>query len=424
MDRSKHHFEGRAKRRVVITGIGVIAPNGRSVEAFWSSVHSGKSGACLLTRFDPANGPCRLAAEIPDFNPSDYFDAKVARHMDRSTQYGMVAAKMAALDAGIDFSKIDPDRTGVVEGTSLSNQESLDQGRKAYDSRGPRGVTPTLVSRAYLGSGSTEIATALGCKGHAITCSSGSASGNDVVGYGKTMIENEEVDVMLAGGSEAPLFDTGYAGFSHLRAMTRWSGPPCEAMKPFDRDSDGFLLGEGAAYMVLEELGHALSRGAKIYAEVLGHGRSCEAFHQMAPQPDGVGVVRALEKAFRNFGGSPELTDYINAHGTANAVNDIAESRAIKTFFGARARRISVSSTKPVTGHLLAAAGALEAVICALALKHQIIPPTINLRNPRPECDLDYVPLRSREYPIRLAVNLSSGFGGKTSCMLLGRYGA
>ncbi len=409
-------------RRVVITGLGVIAPNGLDCQSFWASVRDGRSAAGLLTRFSTSGGPCRLAAEIRNFKASDYLEAKAANRMERSMVYGVAAAKMAVADAGIDFTEIDPDRTGIVEATSLSNQDALDKGRKAYDDRGHRAITPSMVIGAYVGSGSAEISSIVGCKGHAITCSSGSASGNDVMGYAKSMIQQEDVDVMLAGGAEAPIFDTGYAGFAHVRVMSRWAGEPSEAMKPFDRRADGFVMGEGAAYVVLEELSHALSRGAHIYAELLSHGRSCEAYHATAPHPDGVGLVRAMEKAYRGAGLPPTTTDYVNVHGTANVSNDLAETRAIKTFFGSHARRLSVSSTKPVTGHLLAAAGALETVVCTLAIVNQTIPPTLNLRQPHEECDLDYVANGPRPYPIRVAANLNSGFGGKTSCLLLGSY--
>ena len=278
--------------------------------------------------------------------------------------------------------KIDADRTGVVEATSLSNVDAAYKGRRAFDERGIKAINPSLMISGYVGSGSAEIATRIGCKGHAITCSSSSASGNDVLGYALSMIRYEDVDVMLAGGAEAPIIDTVFSGFAQARAMTRWTGNPAEAMRPFDEQADGFVMGEGGAYLVLEELGHALSRGARIYAEVLAQGRSCEAYHPMAPEPNGKGPARAMEKASRTAGIAPSAVDYINVHGTANPANDIAETRAIKSFFGAHARQLSVSSTKPITGHLLAAAGALESVICALALQNQVIPPTLNLRKP------------------------------------------
>ncbi len=400
--------------------MGVVTPCGRTLPTFWQAVRSGTSAVGPLTRFDPRDSPSRLAAEVRDWTPTDYIEPKAAKRFERSLQFGCAAAKLAAQDAKLDVSALDSDRCGIVEATSLSNMEAAYKARSALEERGYRSISPSMMISGYVGSGSAEIANQLGLKGHAITCSSSSASGNDVMGYAQHMIESEDVDVMLAGGAEAPIVDTVYFGFSQSRAMSRWAGPPAEAVKPFDQRGDGFVMGEGSAYVVLEEYSHALCRGARIYAEVLGHGRSCEAYHPMAPHPDGWGVARAMEKALREARIDRDEVDYINVHGTANAVNDLAETRAIKKIFGPRARGVAVNSTKPITGHPLAAAGAIETVICALALHHHEIPPTLNFRDPLPECDLDYVPGRFRPYPLRVALNLNSGFGGKTSCLALG----
>lgn len=410
------------KRRVVITGMGLITPIGLDLETFWDALRFGRSGIAKMTRFDPKDSPSQLAAEVRDWKPTDYMEAKVAKRFERSLQFGCAAAQLAARNARLDLKALDPDRCGIVEATSLSNMEAAYRARASLEARGYRAISPSMMISGYVGSGSAEVANQLGLRGHAITCSSSSASGNDVMGYAQNMIESEDVDVMLAGGAEAPIVDTVYFGFAQSRAMSRWSGPPTEAVKPFDEQSDGFVMGEGSAYVVLEELGHALGRSATIYAEVLGHGRSCEAYHPMAPHPEGWGVARAMEKALRKANLDHTAVDYINAHGTANAVNDLAETRAIKKVFGSQAYRMAVSSTKPITGHPLAAAGALETVICALALHRQEIPPTINHKSPLPECDLDYVPGRSRPYPLRVALNLNSGFGGKASCLVLGVY--
>ena len=401
--------------------MGVIAPSGKTLSTFWENVRQGRSATRHLTRFDASGGPCRLAAEIQDWDPTAYLDAKSAKRFERALQYSVVAARLAAEDGRIDFSRLDPDRAGVVEATSLSNLEAAYSARDAFEARGARGVSPSMMISGYVGSGSAEIANAVGCRGHAITCSSSSASGNDVMGYACHMIQHEDIDVMIAGGAEAPIVDTVYFGFAQSRAMTRWSGPPEEAMKPFDQAGDGFVMGEGGAYVVLEELTHALSRGARIYAEVLGQARACEAYHPMAPHPDGWGVARAMTKALNFARVAPENVTYINVHGTANPPNDLAETRAIKQVFGAHARRVAVGSTKPITGHPLAAAGALETVICALSISNSLIPPTINLARPHAECDLDYVPT-PRPYPVEVALSLNSGFGGKTSCLILGRY--
>ncbi len=409
-------------RRVVITGMGVIAPNGKTLKTFWSSILQGKSSTGPVTRFPTQSIPSHLAAEIADFDPEAYMDHKTAKRLERTQQLGVAAARLAAEDAGIDFRRVDSDRCGIVEATSLSNVAAAYKGKDAYAARGYRAVSPSTMINGYLGSGSAEIANYLGIRGHAITCSSSSASGNDVMGYAMNMIEAEEIDVMLAGGAEAPLIDTIFVGFSQSRAMSRWNGPPEEAMKPFDAMADGFIMGEGGAYVVLEELSHAMSRNARIYAELAGHGRSCEAFHSMAPHPDGVGVKRAIEKCLRRSRLPPSEIDYINPHGSANPPNDLAESIAIQTVFHENYRRLSVSSTKPVTGHCLAAVGALETVVCALTIAHSEIPPTLNHRTPLEGCRLDYVKDASRPYPVRGALSLNSGFGGKTSCLALRRF--
>ena len=409
-------------RRVVITGMGVIAANGKDLQTFWSTIRNGISAAAPVTRFDTSNAPTRIAAEIQDFDPTRYMDPKTARRLDRSLQYSVAAARLAAQDAKLEFGEIDPDRVGIVEATSLSNNETAARTEIAYSQRGYRAASPLAMINGYCGGGSGEIALELGCKGHSITCSSGSASGNDVMGYAISMVQNDEVDVMVAGGAEAPILRQIWGVFCQTKVMTRNNDNPKEAMRPFDRQRDGFLLGEGGGYLVLEEFSHALSRGARIYAEVFGHGRSSEAYHPVAPHPDGLGVHRAIEKALRKARLHWTEVDYINVHGTATEANDIVETRAIKRLFGNHASKLAISSTKPVTGHLLAAAGAIETIVCVLALQHQEIPLTLNLKEPAAECDLDYVPSRSRPYPMRAVMNLSCGFGGKNSCLILGRH--
>jgi 3-oxoacyl-[acyl-carrier-protein] synthase II len=306
----------------------------------------------------------------------------------------------------------------------MSGNEGAVKAEEGFHRSGYKGVGPFALINGYSGAGSGEIARELNVRGHSVTLSSSSASGNDALGYALNMIRYEEVDVMVAGGAEAPIVPHTWGGLCLNKVMSRRNDAPAAAMRPFDKNRDGILLGEGAAYLVLEELSYALSRGARIYAEILGHGRSCEAYHPVAPHPDGIGYFRAVEKAIRHAGINPDEVDYINAHGTATEANDIVETKAIKRFFGSHAYRLAVSSTKPITGHLLGAAGALETVVCALALQHQEIPLTLNHQEPGLECDLDYVAGRSRPYPIRVALNLSSGFGGKNSCLVLRRYPA
>lgn len=416
-------YNDEPERRVVITGVGVIAANGCDVDSFWKSLCEGRSAASILTRFDVSTIPSKVCAEVRGFDASDFMDRKMARRLDRSLQLSMAAARLAVQDAGItNMGAIDADRTGIVEGSSLSNNESAWQTKETFLKRGYRAVGMSALINGYAGAGSGEIANELGIKGHAVSISTTSASGNDAVGYALNVIRSEEVDVMVAGGAEAPLIESVWAIMCLNRVMTRCAGDPATAMRPFDAERDGFLLGEGAAYLVLEELGHALGRGARIYAEVLAHGRSCEAYHPIAPHPDGIGVTRAIEKAIRRAGIDPSEIDYINAHGTATEANDLCETRGIKKYFGDHAHRLALSSTKPVTGHCLAAAGAIETIVCALALLRQQIPMTLNHSNPGKECDLDYVAGQSRNYPVRAALNLNAGFGGKHSCLVLKTY--
>ena len=412
------------QRRVVITGLGVVTACGTDVPTFWKNIREGHSGARRVTRFETAGLPNEIAAEIVDFDFGKYGDPKKARRFERSIQYGIAAAQQAAQDAGLDIGKLDADRVGVVEASSVGGMESSFKGQTAYEEKGYRGMSPFTLINAYCGGGSGEIALELGCQGLAVTYSSGSASGNDVMGYASSMIQRDEVDVMVAGGSESPLLAPLWAAFCKTRVMTKRNDDPQHSMRPFERSRDGFLLGEGAAFLVLEELSHALDRGAPIYAEVLGHGRSCEAHDSVAPHPEGVGMYRAMEKALRQARLHPSEISYINAHGTATDTNDQVETRAIKRLFGPHARQVAISSTKPVTGHMLAAAGAVETVVCALTIKHQVMPPTINFEEAADGCDLDYIPNQARAYPTRVAMNLNVGFGGKNSCLILREYQA
>lgn len=410
------------RRRVVITGMGVIAPNGQDLDAFWESIRTGSSAAGPVTRFDVSKLPNKIAAEVKHFDISKYVDAKRGRRFDLSAQYGIAAATLAVRDSGLNIRGMDSDRVGIVEGTSVSGMESSFKGQAAFLNKGYRSMSPFTLINAYCGGGSGEIALELGITGLAVSYSSGSASGNDVIGYALNLIRSDEVDVMVAGGTEAPLLAPLFGAFCLTKVMTARNDTPKQSMRPFDRSRDGFVLGEGAAFLVLEELTHALNRGARIYAEVIGHGRSCEAFHSVAPRPDGLGMSRAIEKALRDAGIHCTEVDYLNMHGTATESNDQVESGAIRKTFGQHAYRVAVSSTKPVTGHLLAAAGALESVVSALAVHRREIPMTANFREPAQGCDLDYVAGASRPYPLRVALNCNVGFGGKNSCLALKSY--
>jgi len=406
------------ERRVVITGMGVISPSGNDLETFWSNVRGGISAAAPVTRFDTSRLPVKIAAEVKNFDVTDYITSRKPGRFDLSIQYGVAAATLAVKDAGIDLSGLDEDRVGVVEGTTVSGMESIIKGHDSFrDSNNNfRAVHPYNVVAGYCGEGSGAISLHLGIHGHAVTYCSGCASGSDAIGHAARMIRLDDVDVALAGGSEASM-ENLHVGFCRVRAMTEQGGDPARAMRPFDRSRDGFLLGEGAAFFVLEELSHALGRGARIYAEIAGHGHSCEAWHATDPHPDGVGYVRALEKALRDARAHPSEVDYINAHGSATPLNDPIETKAIKTVLRDHAKRVAVSATKPITGHLMGASGAIETTICVLAVWHEEIPPTINLNEPDPACDLDYVPGEARAYPVKMAVNLNAGFGGRYACL-------
>ncbi len=411
------------ERRVVITGMGVIAPSGKDLDTFWTHVRDGISAAAPVSRFDTSKLPVKIAAEVQDFDISDYITSRKPGRFDLTIQYGVAAASLAVKDSGLDLHSVEPDRIGVVEGTTISGAESIIKARDSYTANDGnfRALHPYNVVAGYCGEGSSTISLHLGIHGYAVTYCSGCASGNDAIGYAAHMVQSDDVDVAVAGGAEETM-EMLHVGFCRVRAMTEQACEPGEAMRPFDRTRDGFLLGEGAAFFVLEELSHALGRGARIYAEIAGHGRSCEAYHATDPHPDGLGYVRALEKALRNARVHPGEVDYINAHGSATPLNDPIETRAIKTVFREHARRLAVSGTKPVTGHLMGASGAIETMICALAISRREIPPTINLHKPDPGCDLDYVSSGARSYPVRVAVNLNAGFGGRYACLVLKKY--
>lgn len=411
------------ERRVVITGMGVVSPSGKDLPGFWHNLRHGISAAGPVSRFDVSRLPVKIAAEVKDFVVSDFIKSRKPGRFDLTIQYGVAAATLAVKDAAIDLQTLDSDRVGVVEGTTISGMESIIKTRDAFvnNDENFRALHPYNLVASYCGEGSSTISLHLGIRGHAVTYCSGCASGNDAIGYATDLIEQDDVDVVVAGGSEQTL-EMLHVGFCRLRAMTEQSGEPSRAMRPFDRSRDGFVLGEGAAFFVLEELSHALGRGARIYAEIAGHGRSCEAYHATDPHPEGVGYVKALEKALRRARAHPTEVDYINAHGSATPLNDPVETKAIKRVFREHARRLAISATKPITGHLMGASGALEAMITALAIYHEEIPATINLNDPDPACDLDYVPGETRSYPIRVGVNLNAGFGGRYACLVLKKF--
>ena len=405
-------------RRVVVTGIGVVAPNGNTVESFWDSIITGTSAAAPVTKFDVSQLPVKYAAEVKNFRLSDYVDAKEGRY-DRTIQYGLGAAAQALANSRLNIKSIDPERVGIVEGTTISGSESVMKTQKIFLQSGDyRKVHPYNVVAGYCGEGSSTISQHLGIQGAAITYCSGCASSNDSIGHAAKLIRHDEFDVMIAGGAEE-MHEMLFVGFCKLRSMSEWMGEPERSMRPFDRSRNGFVLGEGAAFLVLEERSHALARGATILAELLGHGRTSEAYHPTSPHPEGVGYRAAMERALKDARIVPERISHINAHGSATKQNDPIESLAIKHVFGEHARKLSVTATKPVTGHLMGASGAVEAAVTVMTLHKQSIPPTINLSNPDAGCDLDYV-RESRPYPVRTAMCVNAGFGGRYSCLVFG----
>jgi len=402
--------------------MGVICPSGQDLVRFWENVRGGISAAAPIGRFDTSNLPVKIGAEVKGFELGRYLKDRKLNRFTYTVQYGLAAATLAVKDSGIDLASLEPDRAGVVEGTTVSGSESMIRLRDTFveSQANYRALHPYNVVACYCGEGSSTIGLQLGIHGPTLTYCAGCASGNDAIGYAARMIRDDDADVIVAGGSEE-MVEMMHVGFCRLRAMSEKGGDPARAMCPFDRSRDGFLLGEGAAFVILEELAHAKGRGARIYAELAGHGRSCEAYHATDPHPEGLGYGRALEKALGQARVHPTEVDYINAHGSATPLNDPIESQAIKRVFKDHAWRLAVSATKPVTGHLMGASGAIETVICALTISRQEICPTINLEEPDAGCDLDYVRREARPYPVRTAVNLNAGFGGRYGCLVLKR---
>ena len=401
----------------MITGMGVLSASGQDLPTLWQSVVEGRSASRRLTRFDAEGMPTQVATELVDFDSARFFDPKTARRMDLCYQYGIAAASNAVQDSGVVLGDLDPNRVGIALGTSVGALASTLTTAEGLRTRGYRGTGLGGLMNTHNGAGSAEIACHLGIHGHAITIGSGSASSNDAIGYAMDMIELDRADVMIAGGADAPLLPLVWASMCLGRIMTRHNDSPQQAMRPFDHEHDGPLVGEGGAFLVIEELEHARARGARVYCEALSHGRSSEAHHTLAPHPEGTGPRAAMSYALRRAGLNPEQVGYVNAHGTATVANDVVESSAIQRVFSGRTP--PVSSTKPVTGHLLGAAGALETIVAALAIQHQTLPLTLNFDSPAPGCELDYIRGSSRSAAVRFAMNLSCGFGGANSCLVL-----
>lgn len=411
------------RHRVVVTGMGAITPLGSDLDILWTNLVQGKSGVSTITSFDASELPTRIAAEVKDFDPEDYIDRKEARRMDRFVQFAVAASKKAIQDAGLDIgTNADPERVGVIVGSGIGGLGTWEEQHMILLEKGHRRVSPFFIPMMISNMASGQISMLTGAKGPNTNVVTACATGSHAIGDSARMIQRGDADIMICGGAEATIRMVGMAGFCALRAMSTRNDEPERASRPFDIDRDGFVMGEGAGVLVLESLEHAKKRGAKIYAEVVGYGMSADAYHMTDPAPGGEGAVRCMRMAIRDAGLDLQDVDYINAHGTSTPVGDKSEIAAIKTVFGDEASRILVNSTKSMTGHLLGAAGGLEAIISTLVINKGVVPPTINVDNQDPECDLDVVPNQAREAKVDVAMSNSFGFGGHNATLILKRY--
>lgn len=410
------------REQVVVTGLGVVSPVGIGKESFWSSLVQGRSGVGPITRFDPSPFSSRIAAEVKDFNPEAYLEKKEAKRMDRFTQFGVAAAKLALEDAALDLEKEDLDRVGVFIGSGIGGIETLEEQLRLLIAKGPSRISPFFVPMMISNMAAGQIAICLGAKGPNMTLVTACASGTNAIGEAFRVLQRGEADVMLAGGTEAPITPIALGGFCAMRAMSTRNDEPARASRPFDLRRDGLVIGEGAGVLVLETLSHALARKARIYCEISGYGTTADAYHITAPDPDGAGAARAMRLALLDANISPESVDYINAHGTSTELNDRIETLAIKNVLGEHAYRIPVSSIKSMIGHLMGAAGAVEAIATALTIASDLVPPTINYEFPDPECDLDYVPNQARAHSVRVALSNSFGFGGHNAVLVFQKF--
>ncbi len=404
--------------RIVVTGMGLVTPFGVGVDAFWQGAAAGRSAIRRITRFDPSEFPCQIAGEVDDFDPHDYMDIKEARRMSRASQFAVAVARMALADAQLEITESHRNDIGVLLGCGSTSMPDIDQAMQAMFNKGPMKVSPFFIPTALPNMPSCQVAIQLGLHGFNSTISTACAASAQAIGEAVAVIRRGDAEVMLAGGTEAPISRFSLACFCVMRALSTKNEEPTRASRPFDARRDGFVPGEGAGMLVLERLSSARRRGARIYAEVLGYGSSCDAYHVTAPDPQGNGSALAMRLALHNARTAPQQIDYINAHATSTPAGDIAETLAIKQIFGEYASSVPISSTKSMIGHLTGAAGAVEAATALLALKHDLLPPTINLETPDPECDLDYVPNTARPASIQTVMSNSFGFGGVNAVLI------
>ena len=409
------------KKRVVITGMGVVSSLGIGVDKFWNSIKEGKCGISTVTRIDVSNMSTKVAAEIKDFEPTEFMDRKEAKRMDRFNQFAIAAAKLAFQNSGLDLEKEDRDRIGVIVGSGIGGIETLEDQHGVLSNKGPGRVSPFFIPMMIANMASGRIAIEFGVRGFNECVVTACATANNAIGDAFKVIQRGDADVMITGGAEASITPLSFAGFCSMGAMS--TNPDSNtASRPFDADRDGFVMGEGSGVLIIEELEHAVKRGAKIIAEIVGYGCTCDAYHITAPSPEGEGGIKCMNLALKDAGIQPEEVGYINAHGTSTPLNDPTETNMVKAVFGDHAKKLAMSSTKSMTGHLLGAAGAIEAIVTAKAIEEGFLPPTINYKTPDPACDLDYVPNQGRNADIKYAISNALGFGGHNAALVLKKY--
>jgi 3-oxoacyl-[acyl-carrier-protein] synthase II len=410
------------KRRVVVTGLGLVLPNGIGVEEAWKNTCEGRSGIGPITRFDTNGFETKIAGEVKGFNPEDYVERKKVRRMDLFVQYAVAASEMAMEDSGLGITEEIGDRVGVIIGTGLGGLPTLEEYHKVLLEKGPNRITPFFIPKLIANMASGHVAMHFNARGPNTCVVTACATGAHCVGDAFRAIHYGDADVIITGGTEANITPLCVGGFNVMKAISTRNNEPEKACRPFDKERDGFVISEGSGVLILEELGFAMRRGARIYAELIGYGFNGDAYHITAPSPNGEGAAKCMQNALADAGIAPEQIDYINAHGTSTQLNDLSETIAMKTVFSEHAYRIPISATKSMTGHLLGAAGSTEAIFSILALRDGIIPPTINLENPDPQCDLDYVPKESREQEITIAMSNSFGFGGTNAVLIFSAF--
>ena len=408
-------------QRVVVTGLGAVTPIGNNVADYWSGLTSGKNGVASISLFDASRHACRFAAEVKDFDPTGFIEPKEAKRWDRYCKFGVVAAKQALADAGLEISAANAERIGVSIGSGVGGLLTMETQAHVLEGKGPGRVSPFTVPMMIPNMATGLAAIALGAKGPSSAVATACAAGSNAIGDAFRLLQMGKADAMVCGGAESAITPLGVAGFASAKALSFRNDDPATASRPFDRERDGFVIGEGSGVLVLETLSHAEARGATILAEIVGYGTTCDAHHITSPTPGGVGGAAAMRIAMEDGGLSAESIDYVNAHGTSTPANDSNETSAIKSALGHRAGVIPVSSTKSMTGHLLGGSGGIEAVACVLALQHNVVPPTINYSNPDPDCDLDVVPNTAREHTLGTVLSNSFGFGGHNVCLAFKR---